>query len=147
MMVCDFIQLDKNKSGLLLPERKHHRHGKIVFDQNTARGIPESVPALLDILAGYDPDNGLENDPDIREQKYIPGINKVAAQPPVERNTVSPVHLGHSGQSGADGAAFRAVAFGENSQLLRNPWPGTYKGHVTLDDIDQLGQSIQGIVT
>ena len=94
---------------------------------------------------GQQPDNGLENDPGVHEQGHIPGVNDVVAQSPVERDSVPSVYLGHAGQSGPDGTARHAAAAGKNIQLIRNPWPGAYNGHVSLDNVDQLRQFIQGI--
>ena len=108
--------------------------------------VLKGVAALLDAFPDQDFTDGFEHQEQIQLKGDAAYVNGVVADAAVERDSVASVELRQPGDAGAHGTASFPEAVGQRLHLGGNPGARSYEGHVSFQDVDQLGKFVQGEV-
>lgn len=103
----------------------------------------EGIRTLGDAFALGDFPEGEEEDLDIHPHAQFAGVAQVVGDALTEGEVVAAVHLSQAGNAGAYAHAVAASGGVEGGHLLRNPGAWADEGHVTGEDVEQLGELIQ----
>lgn len=103
----------------------------------------ERIYALRDALRQCDFPEGEEEDFHVEPDGNLAGVAEIPRDALAEGEIVSPADLGQTGDAGADAHAQGAGCAVEGVHLLRNPRAGADEGHVSLEDVEQLGKFIE----
>lgn len=115
-----------------------------VLGEDGARGPPQGVRTLVNALALDDFVEGVEDDVCIEGEGEVANVAQVESDALAEGEVVAPLDLGEPGEAGADAHAPLSGVEGESVHMLGDPRARADEAHVADEDVEELGQLVEG---